>query len=405
MTSVPSPAIAWWPIVLCGLAVVFDGYDAQMLAMAIPLMAKEFHVVPTAFAMAASASLAGMAVGAMFLSPFADRFGRRPLLMLCLLLFGVPTLLAMQAGSPMELAFWRLLAGCGLGATVPVTIAITADLAPAHRRVGLVTMMASGFAVGASCAGQIAPFLSAWWGWRGLFAFGGLAPLLLVVLVYRGIKEPVRVVPAADAAPRPAIGLRVLFAPAYRFRTVLFWALNAINLFANYGLASWLPTLLVQNGWQLNAASRATSVFVLGALSGSFIVSRMVDRGRIVLSLAGAYLVAALALSLCATNPGSTGLWILLLVCIGFGAIGSQLTLGPLASSRYPAELRTTGVGWASGVGRAGSLFGPLALAWLMNQSLSPTTVLGALMIPMVLCAVCVCLLPAAFRAGERHGG
>ena len=83
---------------------------------------------------------------------------------------------------------------------------------------------------------------------------------------------------------------------------------------------------------------------------------------------------------------------------IGFGAIGAQLTLGPLASTLYPAEARSTGVGWANGFGRAGSLFGPLALAWLMTQKLPPTKVLGALTVPMMVCVVCVLLLPAALR-------
>src|SRR5262249_26692907 len=115
-------AIRWWPIVLCALSVLLDGYDAQMLAMAIPLMAKEFGVAPVEFAPAASASLAGMAIGALLLSPLADRFGRRPLLILSLVLFGAPTLFAMHSGGPFELTLWRLLAGCGLGATVPVTI-------------------------------------------------------------------------------------------------------------------------------------------------------------------------------------------------------------------------------------------------------------------------------------------
>ena len=396
------PAIRWWPIVLCALAVFLDGYDAQMLAMAIPLMAKEFHVAPTAFAAAASGSLAGMAIGALVLSPLADRYGRRPLLILSLLLFGLPTLLAMQAGGPVELALWRILAGCGLGATVPVTIAITADLAPAHRRVNIVTLAASGFAIGASSAGLLAPLLSGWWGWRGLFAYGGIAPLVIALLSIRGIPDS-RVLPgagetlpAATAAGRTRVG--VLFSPGYRYRTVLLWCLNAVNLFANYGLASWLPTLLVQNGWTLTSASRVMSVLAIGGVSGSFLVSTLVDRGRMVLGLAGAYVIAAIALLTCGSNPGGWWVWAGLLVMIGFGAIGAQLTLGPLASTLYPAEARSTGVGWANGFGRAGSLFGPLALAWLMTQKLPPTKVLGALTVPMMVCVVCVLLLPAALR-------
>jgi AAHS family 4-hydroxybenzoate transporter-like MFS transporter len=91
-------------------------------------------------------------------------------------------------------------------------------------------------------------------------------------------------------------------------------------------------------------------------------------------------------------------MWAVLIILIGFGGIGASLTLAPLASTYYPPELRSTGVGWANGVGRAGSFFGPLAMAWLMQKHLSPTLVLGALMVPMALCAVFVTLLPLALR-------
>jgi AAHS family 4-hydroxybenzoate transporter-like MFS transporter len=394
-------AAQWGAIVLCGLAVVLDGYDAQMLAMAIPSMAAEFHVAPTAFAAAASGSLAGMALGAMGLSPLADKFGRRPMLIVSLLLFGLATLAGMQSGGPLETAVWRVVAGCGLGATVPITIAITADLAPAGRRVRLVTIMASGFAIGAASSGQIAPFLSAWWGWRGLFGYGGILPLVLAVVCFWGIPEsrPGR----ADPRETPQVAARVsaLFAPGYRYRTLFMWCLTSINLFANYGLASWLPTLLVQNGWSLAAASRVTSLLAIGGLTGCYLVSGLADRGRTVVALMAVYFTTAVGLAVCATNPPSMWVWVVLMVLIGFGTIGASLTLAPLASTYYPPELRSTGVGWANGVGRAGSFFGPLALAWLMHQSLTPTRVLGALVVPIVLCLLFVTLLPAALRAGS----
>jgi AAHS family 4-hydroxybenzoate transporter-like MFS transporter len=399
---IPLTAGQWWAIALCALAVFFDGYDAQMLAMAIPMMAGEFNVAPTAFAAAASGHLQAWR-WAMVLSPLADRFGRRPMLIVSLMLLGLGTLAAMQSSGPTEIAVWRTVAGCGLGAVVPITIAIVADIAPVARRVTLVTIMASGFAIGAASAGQIAPLLSAHWGWRGLFAYGGIMPLLIAALCYWGIPEtrPARDVPRVE---RPGMIAQVsaLFAPRYRYRTIFMWSLTALNLFANYGLFSWLPTLLVQNGWTLAAASRVTSFLAIGGLTGCYFVSTQADRGRTVMALIGVYLTGAVALGLCATNPGSTWMWAVLIILIGFGGIGASLTLAPLASTYYPPELRSTGVGWSNGVGRAGSFFGPLALAWLMSQSLSPTMVLGALMIPMALCAVFVTLLPFALRAGNR---
>lgn len=404
-------AAQWWAIVLCALAAFFDGYDAQMLAMAVPLMADAFHVRPTAFAAASSGSLAGMAFGAMLLSPLADRFGRRPMLIISLLVLGLATLCATQAGRPAQVTLWRALAGCGLGAVVPITIAIVADIVPAARRVTIVTIMASGFTIGAASSGLIAPMLSRTWGWQGLFGYGGIMPLAIAVLCLRGIpasrpamihaNEPRGSPARANSVDTNSLQrVAALFAPQYRWRTLFMWLLTALNLFANYGLFSWLPTLLVQNGWAVAAASRVTSFLAIGGLTGCYLVSTQADRGRTVIALMGVYITGAMALGLCATNPGSTWMWAVLIILIGFGGIGASLTLAPLASTYYPPELRSTGVGWANGVGRAGSLFGPLALAWLMDKHLSPTMVLGALMVPMALCAVFVVLLPFALRAG-----
>lgn len=389
-----SDRLPLWPISLCALAVFFDGYEAQMLAMAVPLLAKYLDVPPTAFALASSASLAGMAFGALVLGPLSDRIGRKPMLLVSLLLFGGGTLAALTIRSPDALAWWRLLAGCGLGAAVPVTIAMVSDWAPPTKRVRVVTVMYMGFPVGASSAGLIAPLLTSRWDWQGLFVYGGVAPLVIAALVAISVREP----PRASEREKP-MWRRVgdLFGRTLRSRTLLLCALNVVNLFANYALAAWLPTLLVQNGWSLAAASRATSLLVIGGLAGSFVASGMADRGRIGLGLGGAYLVAATGLALCATNPQSAFAWAVLLMLIGC-SMGTAVTLGPLASAHYPPDLRATGVGFANGVGRFGSLFGPIALAALMNQQLPAPHVLGTLMVPMVICAVLIAWLARVLR-------
>ncbi len=284
-----------------------------------------------------------------------------------------------------------------------MTIALVSEWAPAAKRVRIVTVMAMGFPVGASSAGLIAPVLTSRWGWEGLFVYGGIGPLIIAALIAISVREP----PRSLTREKP-VWRRVgdLFSSSLRSRTLLFCALNVVNLFANYGLASWLPTLLVQNGWTLAAASRATSVLAIGGLTSSFLASGLADRGRIGLGLGCAYLVVATGLALCATNPEHVAVWIVLLVLIG-ASMGTALTLGPLASAHYPPDLRATGVGFANGVGRFGSLFGPLALAALMDRQLSPTNVLGTLMVPMLFCAVLVAWLSRVLRkscwGGDRQ--
>ena len=246
-----------------------------------------------------------------------------------------------------------------------------------------------------------------------MFAYGGILPLVIALLVVRGVPDsrPARIGASAQAekarvqAPVGAPRIGLIFAAGTWRRTVLLWLLNALNLFANYGVASWLPTLLVQNGWSLPDASRVMAVLAVGAIPGCIFVSRCVDRGRIVLGFVGAYLIATLSLALCAANPDGFWVWAGFLVMYGFGAIGTALTHGPLATILYDDEARATGVGWANGFGRAGSLFGPLGLAWLMSQKLPPTQVLGALMVPMFACAVCVLVLAWTLRAESGKVG
>jgi MFS family permease len=295
------------------------------------------------------------------------------------------------------MAFWRLLAGCGLGAAVPITIALVSEWAPAARRVRIVTVMYMGFPIGASSAGLIAPLLTSRWGWEGLFVYGGVSPLIIAALIAVSVREPQRTLTADRPAWR-TVG--ALFTTSLRSRTLVFCALNVLNLFANYGLASWLPTLLVQNGWSLASASRATSLLAIGGLASSFLASGLADRGRIGLGLGGAYLLAATALALCATNPAQTAIWIVLLMVIGC-SMGTAVTLSPLAAAHYPPDLRATGVGFTNGIGRFGSLFGPLALAALMDRHLSPPNVLGSLMVPLVVCAALIAWL-ARILARER---
>ena len=188
-------------IALCSLATFLDGYDVQALGLAIPRMAADFGVAPTAFAFALAASLVGMAVGAMLLGPLADRFGRRPMLIAMMALVGSTTLGAMLAPDPTALSILRVFTGLGLGATVPVAIAMTSEYAPARRRAALVTMMVCCTALGSMSAGFVAPMVEALWGWRGIFAVGAVLPLAMAVLLWAALPESLRFLNARGLRP------------------------------------------------------------------------------------------------------------------------------------------------------------------------------------------------------------
>lgn len=385
-------------VALCSLASLLDGYDIQALGLSIPGMARDFGVAPTALTLAVSASLIGMALGAMLLGPLGDRFGRKPMLVAFLMLIGVTTIGVVASTGPTGLAAWRFLSGLGMGAIVPVAIAIVAEAVPEQRRTALVTLMVASSPVGAILGGFVAPLIEPAFGWRGIFGFGGALTILAGLIVWAALPAS----PRASLAGLKSAGLKPqvasLFTASYRPRTLLLWTIFWLNLFVNYSLISWLPTLLGEAGWERGEAQRATGVLALGGVCGGLLMAWAADRGRAVPVLAAAYVLTAGLFVLFVIGPGERSAWLGLLALVGAGSLGAQMALGSLAATFYPPEIRTTGLGWSGGIGRTGAIAGPLTIAALLGSQVPAALLLALLMVPMLACAACVALLPGALR-------
>jgi MFS transporter, AAHS family, 4-hydroxybenzoate transporter len=377
-------------IALCALASLLDGYDIQALGLSIPGMAKDFGMAPTALTFAVTASLIGMAFGAITLGPLGDRFGRKPMLIAFLMLIGVTTLGAITATGPTTLAIWRFFSGLGMGAIIPVAIAIVAEAAPEKSRTALITMMIACSPIGSFVAGFAAPQIEPVYGWRGIFAFGGALTVVAGLAIWLALPgaAPVK----AEFAPK----VSSLLTPKYRARTTLLWAIFAANLFVSYSLISWLPTLLSQAGWVKAEAQRATGLMSLGGVCGGLAIAWAADKGRAVPVLATAYVLSAGLFVMFVIGPGGKVAWMALLALVGAGAIGAQMALGSFSASFYPAEIRTTGLGWSGGIGRIGAIIGPLVIAGLLKVAIPSSLILALLMIPMLLSALCVLRLTKA---------
>ncbi|KMS53354.1 hypothetical protein V473_18460 [Sphingobium cupriresistens LL01] len=414
-----------WVVGLCSLATFLDGYDVQALGLAIPGMADDYGVAPTAFTMALSASLVGIALGAMILGPLADRVGRRPMLIWMMVAIGLSMIGAMLAPDAVVLAFWRLLTGLGIGGAVPTAVAMTAEYVPARRRAALVTLMIACMALGSFAAGVSAPRLEHIWGWRGIFAVGAALPLAMAFLLWRVFPESLRFLvqqglrPAdvrrqiirisprhADATPtiaaprhagRASVG--ALFSIRYRRRTILLWVIFWFNLFVAYSLIGWLPTLLRSAGWASDMAQRATGLLALGGIAGGLTIAWLADRGYAIMALLAAYVAATALLYIFTAGSGGVTLWLVLMAFVGAGIFGAQMALSSIAAAfYYPPELCSTGVGWYNGISRTGAIIGPIVVAALMKAGWTSGPILGLLTIPMIICAVGVMLLPGALR-------
>jgi AAHS family 4-hydroxybenzoate transporter-like MFS transporter len=420
----PIGAMQIWVLVLCAVIVLFDGYDIQTIALVIPTLSEQWSLGAGEFNLAVTAAIVGMGVGAALLAHIGDRIGRRPALILSLTMLGLSCLLTAQSSSLNELVLWRFLTGVALGVCLPNATALTSDYMPARRRATLVTLMFCNVAFGAVLAGNLAPLLLQAFGWQTVFIVGGIAPLVLAVLVYltlpescqfllvrqpgspRLVRQLARLAPNVDAtkvrnavrdqAPRQSP--LVLLSPEYRTGTMLLWVVFCLNLYVLYFLVSWLPTLLSTVGWPRGTALRASVSMQFGGIVGGLLLSYMVDRGKVVLSMGTAYAGAAILFALFMVVPAEPSAWIPLMVLMGAGISGGQATLYALAATYYPAMLRATGLGWAAVIGRIGAITGPLSGGWAVKAQLGAETVLGLMLIPTVLCALSVALLPWGLR-------
>jgi MFS transporter, AAHS family, 4-hydroxybenzoate transporter len=410
---------------LCCITTFLDGYDTQALGLIVPHLAQQWSLNPGAFAVALSASLVGIALGAVLLAPLADRLGRRPTLIAMMLLVGFSTLGAAFANNATVLSSWRLVTGLGLGASIPIATAMTSEYAPKDKRVSLVAVMIACGALGSFASGLVAPVFIHAWGWRGVFAVGAVSPIALALVMLFWLPESLRYLvvrnlnPTSVAAQLRAISAQssgkrpcyptatttahasvaTLFSPQYRIRTTLVWIIFWFNLFVIYSLISWTPTLLHSAAWTRDSAQRASGLIPLGGIIGGLTVAWIADRGHAIPALLCAYVGSAVILVLFSIAPGSSLVWIALLLLSGAGVIGGQMGAASVASAYYyPPELRSTGVGWFNGFGRLGSIAGPLILGVFISSGWPADHILTAMAVPMLICAACVCFLPYALR-------
>ncbi|HZF15122.1 MAG TPA: MFS transporter [Steroidobacteraceae bacterium] len=410
-------------ILLCALIVILDGYDIQTLALTVPTLMKEWGLPRGEFGWALSFSLIGYGLGAAFLAGLGDRFGRKPVLIFAVLLMAVGSIGNAYVTNMQELIVWRFLTGVGFGTSIPNCTALTSEYMPAKSRALLITLMYTGVAFGALVSGFVAdPIINAY-GWRAIFVIGGALPLAISILLYAGLPESIRFLVARcpgdarttriAAAIAPGIAthdivdhsagtekqsLASLLAPLYRPRTLLLWSVFALNLFVLYFLISWLPSLLTSAGWTPMDGRRGGVLIQAGGIVSGLLMAWGVDRGRTVLSMVTAYACTAVGLGLflvlSSTGPG----WWMLLFVIGWGSSGTQFALNALAAAFYPPVIRSTGIGWAVGIGRVGAILGPLAGSLPFIKTLPTNDILGLMVVPVILCAVCTSFLPRVWR-------
>ncbi|TDF64608.1 MFS transporter [Cupriavidus sp. L7L] len=403
----------------CAIIIIFDGYDLAVVGIALPSIMKDLGVAPAQAGLMVSSALFGMVFGAIFLGTLADRIGRRWAIAICVILFSVFTAAAGMVKDPLLFGIARFLAGLGIGGVMPNVVAQMTEYAPKRMRATLVTLMFSGYAVGGMLAAILGKGLIETYGWQSVFLAAGL-PVLLVPAILRSLPESMpfllargddealrRIVarlapgrrwsatdrfsvPAQDKADSAPI--RHLFHDGRGFSTLMFWIAFFMCLFMVYALSSWLTRLMASAGYSLGSALTFVLVLNIGAMIGAVGGGWLADRYHIKYVLAAMYALAAVSITLLGFRLPAE-LQYLVVGLAGASTIGTQIVANAYTGQFYPSAIRSTGLGWALGVGRSGAILAPIVIGVLVAMNLPLQQNFIAIAIPAVIGMVAVLLI------------
>jgi AAHS family 4-hydroxybenzoate transporter-like MFS transporter len=418
---------------ICLLCLVMDGFDVQALGYVAPEIVREWKISNAALGPVFGASNFGVLVGSLAFSVLADKLGRRPILIGATLFFGVMTIVAARAASVGELLGLRFVAGIGLGCIIPNATALVGEYSPRRLRGPLMMVVGGvGFTGGAAIGGFISAFLIPRLGWRSVLYFGGAAPLLIALAMLVWLPESLqflvvrrkdrttiarwltRIDPTVPSGPdvefvvreenREGVPVVHLFREGRAAVTILLWVVNFMNLLNLYFLASWLPTVVRDAGHEASTAVLAGTILQVGGTIGTVGLAWLIGRLGFIPVLTASFGVASVTIALIGQPRFSIALLFVLAFIAGWSVVGGQPGINALAGTFYPTFLRSTGVGWGLGIGRAGAIVGPVVGGEFMRRQWSTRDIFFAAAVPALISTVALVALGVAMaRRSLRH--
>ena len=418
---------------LCLLCLIMDGFDVQALGYVAPEIVREWKIQSAALGPVFGATNFGVLVGSLVFSMLADKIGRRPILVGATLFFGVMMLAAARAASIGELLVLRFVAGIGLGCIIPNATALVGEYSPRRLRGPLMMVIGGvGFTGGAAIAGVIAAFMIPRFGWRSVLYFGGAVPLLVALAMLVWLPESLqflvvrrksrtnvarwltRIDPTVPSGAdvefvvreenREGVPVVHLFREGRGGVTILLWVVNFMNLLNLYFLASWLPTVVRDAGYAASTAVLAGTVLQVGGTIGTVGLAWLISRVGFMPVLTTSFAVATVTIALVGQPGLSIALLFVFVFIAGWCVVGGQPGINALAGTFYPTSLRSTGVGWGLGVGRAGAIVGPVVGGEFLRRQWSTRDIFFAASVPALISTVALLALRVALaRRSLRH--
>ncbi|QBR04135.1 MFS transporter [Paraburkholderia pallida] len=403
---------------LCFLVLLLDGYELNLIGYVGPALLHQFSISKGAVGPVASAGLFGYMLGSVLLGNMGDRFGRKPMIVLGTLLFGTLTLAAVWSHSLNAFIAMRFLAGIGLGGAVPNAIALNTEFAPEHSRGWTIGLMFVGYSLGSAAPGWVAAAFLSHYGWRGVFYVGAFAPMLVAALMMALLPESLEYLygkrnvqklhallkrmnidlpmgmPEFGGTNMAAGGATPLqlFLNGHKGNTLLVWAAFVFCLMGNLFVMVWAPILFTGFGIEPGRAALIGAMWQTGGALGALAITRLLDRYGMPVVACAIFMAMP-----CVMLNGSAGAPESMLLVMSFvgGALGSggQVGLNAIAGTIYPTNIRSTGVGWAFGVGRVGAILGPMLAGALLARNTNPRIVFIVMSFSFAVAALSVAMM------------
>jgi len=431
MSQDPRATLATEPMRAAQIAVVamcialnaLDGFDVLAISFAAPGIAAEWGIDRATLGVVLSMELFGMAAGSVLIGNIADRIGRRPTILACLVVMAVGMLAAPQASGVAMLSAIRLFTGIGIGGMLSATSAMVAEFSNDRRRGLNMVLNIAGYSTGAILGGLVASALLATSGdWRSVFLFGGAMTLISLPLAWFLLPESIdsliarrpanaldtinRTLARLKHAPLPAMppapaqrhapSLLSLFSRDYRTPTILLTLAYFAQITLFYYIQKWVPKIVVDMGFDAAQAGRVLVAANVGNLLGALTIGLASQRLPLRPLVGGAMLLGFVAIGVFGLGPHDLVMLSLTVAAAGFCVNAGVVGMYPLLAQTYPATLRASGTGFVIGIGRGGSAAGPLVAGALFAAGSSLFTVSLAMGLGGLIAAAMIVLLPRA---------
>jgi MFS transporter, AAHS family, 4-hydroxybenzoate transporter len=381
-------------VALCFLINMVDGMDVNIMTFVRQALQDDWKVPDATMGSVFSAGLLGMGLGAMFIAPLADRFGRKRIIIAALALMSAGMIICGHVSSLGALITARIVVGLGIGTVLAAMAALASESAPTRDQNMAVGIVQAGFPLAAVFTGFAVAALLKSYHWQSLLLWAGWLTVLMLPIAWYVLPDKQEV--AADATPR--VQLNELFLPGLRHRTLWLWAAIFFGLMVLYFILSWITKLSIQAGLSETDSIYAGAIYNFGAFCGTMAMSWLAVRvplGKLIPTL---LVAAAVTMMIFASIPLTLSLALGLAFVIGVTLQGGYNGVWPLAASVYPSRCRATGIGIAMGIGRSGAVVGPWMGGMLIAAKAPLWALFAAYCVPLLICAIAAFVI-GRFRA------